>query len=417
MKRTTLASALLAVSMAAGCQTSGNTQLLEMENRHLGMQINALEVRLAEKEAELRQCRRQLERQDGTDAGRRPSLPSSNGLQPPRVQPGVPRTEGAEPPLQPAPRFEGPALEPPLRAPQRQENLGPASGPTRGSDGVEELPRAGHGAASRGTAAAGALAALRIDAARSGGIDADGRPGSEGLLLVVQPLDALGNAIAVAGTLSVVALDAERNYQRVARWDIPPSTLLRHYRDESHNAYLELPLAWPGRQPPAQLLEIHVRLRLFNGGEARASLAMAADAAAGRSALVGQLGAPHATAAKPAPSEPARAQNAEAIGARVRSDDGVWMSRAARGGNPLRDPLPAAPAPRGAPPPESDATPRVASEFPTAGRQSDVAASDAPAAGERGGNGQGASGVNNLPEGYRQADGSQRPRPQWRPYR
>lgn len=104
---------------------------------------------------------------------------------------------------------------------------------------------------------------------RTGGLDLDGRPGDEGILVVLEPRSAQGKVIAGTGDLSVVLLDPAMSGEgaRYARWEFSGSDLAALFRPASAESpagtYLEL--TWPDAPPQHARLKLFVRLRTPDG--------------------------------------------------------------------------------------------------------------------------------------------------------
>jgi hypothetical protein len=106
-----------------------------------------------------------------------------------------------------------------------------------------------------------------------GGWDMNGRPGDEGVFLLVEPRDTDGRLVAAAAPLSVVVLDRGLAGQaaRVARWDLTAeqvSTLFRRM-PTGEGIYLELP--WPGTPPVHSHLHLFVRYATRDGRKLEAN--------------------------------------------------------------------------------------------------------------------------------------------------
>lgn len=96
---------------------------------------------------------------------------------------------------------------------------------------------------------------------RSGGWNADGRPGDDGFTIVVEAFDAEGRPTSAGGNLTIAAIDPaiEDVGGRYARWDFTADDAAASYRGptpgETGGFFFELP--WPDA-PPA-----HARMQLF----------------------------------------------------------------------------------------------------------------------------------------------------------
>jgi hypothetical protein len=103
------------------------------------------------------------------------------------------------------------------------------------------------------------VARIEINSEFTGGWDADGTPGDEGVAVLIEPRDEAGRLLRVVGPVSVVVLDPALPGQeaRIARWDLT--------RDEVAAAFVRFPraegiyllLPWREKVP------VHSRLHLF----------------------------------------------------------------------------------------------------------------------------------------------------------
>lgn len=133
-----------------------------------------------------------------------------------------------------------------------------------------------------GTSAESPTAVARVSAARSTspparlvldpqlcrGADWDGRPGDDGLQLVVQAFTAKGEEALLAGKLAIVVLDPSRqgDAARLARWDFDAAAtaqLVAASPPSSRGLKLDLP--WPGDPPTSNRLAVFVRLEMEDG--------------------------------------------------------------------------------------------------------------------------------------------------------
>jgi len=103
------------------------------------------------------------------------------------------------------------------------------------------------------------VAAITLNDLVLGGYDEDGRPGDDGIVLLVEPRNAAGRIVPAAAPISVVVLDPALSGQkaRLARWDLAAEAVAAAYRrmPMAEGIYLQLP--WPGAMP------VHSRLHLF----------------------------------------------------------------------------------------------------------------------------------------------------------
>ena len=310
---------LIALVTASGCaHRARNTDLLEVELRHLEDQIYCMEDEVTEAHrrydamcAENEQLREQLERGGQTvEPTRRPPLfpglsprneaapsydsPSSDSnlgtappfeapptIQPPNantpegVLPSLPPTDGL-PTTEPTPGGP-PAVEPdgpsvpggsadagaPHDALQSPEPL--AAAPTEvdpANSGNLTEPRALPGAASGDPT----VTSVTLNVAETHGLDADGQPGHEAISVVVEPRNTAGEIVPSPAEISIVVLDPAQqgSAARVARWNFSPDEAQEHVRADGPAAGLHFELAWPDRAPSNKSLMLWVRYTLAN---------------------------------------------------------------------------------------------------------------------------------------------------------
>jgi hypothetical protein len=99
------------------------------------------------------------------------------------------------------------------------------------------------------------------------GIDLDGRPGEDGLRIVLEPRNISDEYVPAAGSLSIVVLDptVEGESARLARWDFeaPAIKLLCDAVTDQPGIKLELP--WPAAPPTSARLKLFVRFETADG--------------------------------------------------------------------------------------------------------------------------------------------------------
>jgi hypothetical protein len=97
--------------------------------------------------------------------------------------------------------------------------------------------------------------------ARTTGVNLDGRPGDDGLLVVVEAHDARDRITSNVGAVSIALIDSAlpSDSARFARWDFDAGDAAALFRPavESDGAGLYFEVAWPETPP------VHSRLRLF----------------------------------------------------------------------------------------------------------------------------------------------------------
>jgi len=281
------ASLLLA---AAGCRTDPNIVLLERELRLQEDEIFRLRDCLEDCQAALESARRKsaaLKRESGSGVpeidlsldGAAADETSEQG-EAPRFAPPAPAR-----PMPPSVELEEPARSEPApsrRTEPRQTEPRPSPGPTsRPSDGTElqeaprwsppsgaapsgSVPQPIDGGAARGSAESAQVARVLVNRALSGGFDADGRPGDDGVIVVVEPRDRQDRYLAAPGEVSVVLLDPTLD-ARVARWDFSAAETARMFHDSTFGRGMQLEMTWPGEPPKNRELHVFVRYTTADG--------------------------------------------------------------------------------------------------------------------------------------------------------
>ena len=262
--------------LTAGCRTNQNLVLLERENRDLESALFELEYKLEvcrEENAALRDdaiANRTEKRAAGPalapEADR--SELDIEKLQPPSVElgpPSSPLPERFRSPRQPDTHDlpEAPPYEPPSTLPPKP-SLAPPGGPSETSheqsaefqDGPK-LPLAD----------SNLVTGLIIDSKRTGGFDADGDSGADGVVTVIQTRGEDDRPLRAAGPISVVVLDPALPGEaaRVARWDFGPDEVARSYDRWPSAEGLKLRMPWPGKPPVNNRLHMFVRYTTGDG--------------------------------------------------------------------------------------------------------------------------------------------------------
>ncbi|MBX9787617.1 MAG: hypothetical protein K2Y37_01755 [Pirellulales bacterium] len=312
---------LLALLVATGCaHRAHNTELLEVELRHLEDQIYCMEDEVAEAHRrydtlceENEQLREQIERSGQTvEPTRRPPLfpglaPRSEATPsyeaprydstssepaldtappfeaPPQIQPPSANTpEGESPSLPPtnaAPSDETSPIGPPATQPLESTVPGGSADATAppAADGLTEPvavaptevgpgepiePRALPGSAPGDPT----ITAVTLNQAETHGLDADGQPGHEAIAVLIEPRNTAGEIVPAPAEISIVVLDPALLGQaaRIARWDFSPDEAQDHVHPDGAAIGLHFDLAWPDRAPSNKNLMLFVRYTLAN---------------------------------------------------------------------------------------------------------------------------------------------------------
>lgn len=282
------AGALLLGIAASGCRTNISRDLLEQELRMQEDKIYELEGLVEEYQQQLDSCRREnqsLLKEHTTPRGksRRQRLDDEE-LQPPTVE----MPDGESPPYNGPPVISPPDPKVPdgeLRdefeaAPPSNARL--PSSITVPGDAPTELPQfetpAGDDApagdrtgddrtAGDETPGDETVTQISLNRKLTGGHNVDDQPGDEGLLVVIEPLDAEGQLIEVPGEVSVVVLDPaqEGEAARVARWDFTAEEAAEHIKRTPLGDGLHFDLRWPHGPPANRTLNLYVRFKTLEG--------------------------------------------------------------------------------------------------------------------------------------------------------
>jgi hypothetical protein len=248
--RTFLIVLALAVMASFGCRTNSGQVLLERDLRLQEDRIWQLESMLddacAAREATIRENNELKKELTRAERGGPPAELDSSS--PSRPDPGPPSTPKLELPKLEVPQLEIPGVE----MPDGGGIAPPAQLPP--DDG-------------KGAVIEGPPSQLVINKRLTGGLDHDGRPGDEGVLLAFEPRDAQGRLVNGPGTVSVVLVDPalEGAAARLARWNFDAAEVPGHFRNSPFGRGLQFELPWPGDPPTQRDLRLFVRFTTPEG--------------------------------------------------------------------------------------------------------------------------------------------------------
>jgi hypothetical protein len=271
----------LAVGLCAapGCKSHGNSELLERELRCQEDRIYQLEDELDEACYALESSRRENEALKkelaGGDKGAGGRFaPSASGGLPKILTPAIPEVDvpdldalPVETPAEAAPRYlprssKSPDLEeaPPYK-PMK------FSTPILGDDEDGEKLQSPALKGKPLTGDANAVTKLVINRQLTGGWNADGHHGDEGVFVAFEPRDANNKLVEAAGDISIVILDPSQTgaAARVARWDYVADEAEMHFRTGPIGRGFQFELPWPSNPPKNRELRLFLRYSKTNG--------------------------------------------------------------------------------------------------------------------------------------------------------
>jgi outer membrane murein-binding lipoprotein Lpp len=248
MKRS-LAILVLACAALAGCRSAGRKDLLTRDLRLEEDRIYELEDMLDQTESELESAQRENEALRKQLGGGTTSSAAS---------PAVELPPGVGGPSKPIPRLRDRRESPKLEPPKIELEPGLPEGPPK----LDRLPSSGSSSQMDGSFIPHTQPVKIVMNRRlTGGLNQDGSPGDEGILVAFAPRDAQGRVAAVPGDVSIVVLDPSKQgaAARVARWDFTADEAMTHFRQSPLGDGLQFQLPWPSEPPMSRDLRLYVR--------------------------------------------------------------------------------------------------------------------------------------------------------------
>jgi hypothetical protein len=255
-----------------GCQAPNRSiELLESELRWMEDQLYSMDQQLDQANLQLASCQRNNSslRQElatayqGRGATGRPQIqiePDTSGNASPN------RAMVPAPAPMPSPRSEpsrGNGQEP---AWPRQDNrqIVPEPQLEYPREPEVELPRE---ASRSGRPVDVEVSRIVLNSRLTGGYDFDGKPGDEGLLVVVEPQNAAGQYVALPGDLVIEVLDpsVQGPASRLAQWQFDASETVPHLRQTLLGRGFHLQLPWPLHPPTSSKLQVIASYRTPTG--------------------------------------------------------------------------------------------------------------------------------------------------------
>ncbi len=267
----------------AGCRNDPSVALLERDNRQKEWEIHRLRGRIEDLEEAINSSAPagpvivrgvppgEMPPEPGTTDGGRSGPPSTRPA-PPSTLPGRSNSESVIPGpggIHISPGMEVPSGEVPER--MKVPGDGGPSRPVLPPGGPSFGPSSQWSPAGPLTPADNSpVAQITLHPALTGGIGTGGRPGDEGLLVVVEPRDFAGNIVNSPGDISVALLDPALSGEqaRLARWDFAAAQTEGMIRTGSQPG-IHLRLPWTST-PAHDRLKVFVRYTTRDGRKLQA---------------------------------------------------------------------------------------------------------------------------------------------------
>ncbi|PHS11535.1 MAG: hypothetical protein COA78_09590 [Blastopirellula sp.] len=108
---------------------------------------------------------------------------------------------------------------------------------------------------------------IKLSPRLTGGYDFDDTPGDEGVMVVLEPRNKLGQYISKAAPISVVVLDPayQGDAAYVARWDFETIETAKYLKESLFGRGIHLKLPWPNGLPKHEELLLFVRYKTIDG--------------------------------------------------------------------------------------------------------------------------------------------------------
>lgn len=259
-----LAIALLTLVAVAGCRTNPHRYAAVRDE-----ELRLLEDRIYELEDLVARYQQAL-MADGTIDGGGPAVTRPSAQAAPT---GSPTTAPPPPATKEIPRVEMPGLPmAPGKIPERLKSPAGTARPPANTPPATPAKEEGKDASRlRGAWRVGAgsqrVAKITLNQLFTGGYDADGQPGDEGVTASIEPRDAEGRLVPAAAPISVVLLDPSQQGEaaRVARWDFSAEEIAAMSQDARLSQGIHLAMTWPGKPPKHGHLEMFVRYTTADG--------------------------------------------------------------------------------------------------------------------------------------------------------
>lgn len=272
--------AILCGFVLAGCRTNPNQQLFVQTLREQEDQIYHLKFKLEDYQSLLENYRRQTIALQKRQAELEAELENGGTDRPSR--PTDPPEPGRFPDIEGPPEVEAPPLVPPLIQPpdedvpeagsdllpppqEEQEDKGTRFrrvNPSR----IQQASVAREVAASR-KITDWRVARVNLNSRLTGGWDADGKSGHEGVMLLLELRNAEDQVLRLPAEVSVAVFDPKLppNQRLVDRWDLHPNDIEGAYKQTLFGPGILLQLPWLGERPENSQLRLQVNVTAPDG--------------------------------------------------------------------------------------------------------------------------------------------------------
>lgn len=117
-----------------------------------------------------------------------------------------------------------------------------------------------------------AVTSIRINTRKTGGIDLDGKPGDDGISVLIEPRDGKGHFLAQAGDVSLVLLDPAKqgDAARLGKWDFDADVAAKAMTTERLDRGILLRVPWSDPPPESSKLHLFARLTTQDGQQIEA---------------------------------------------------------------------------------------------------------------------------------------------------
>lgn len=263
-----LAALVLAVS-SCGCRSDPyQDAYLEM----LNAEKRALEDRLYDAEYNYEQALAKLKSvQAATNEEGPPARGTQSGSRPrPRSEPAdaEPRESPELPTIELPPGVEEGRRTRPDAAPAVQRRPGPPLVPASAVQPKASRPLSDQElAAAIVSALDQRVETIHLNPRLTHGADFDGKPGDDGISVLIEPRNRHGSFVPEAGRMTIVLLDPSESDEaaRLARWDLDADSIRKFLQTDSLDSGVLLRLPWQDKVPEGKRLHLFVRYLTEDG--------------------------------------------------------------------------------------------------------------------------------------------------------